>query len=177
IDVAGLHFFNEVLGADHVGACGLGLVGLGAAREHGHAHAASGAVWQVDDATHHLIGVARINAEIHRHLDRLIELSFRPLLDHLYRLFQRIKLGAVDAFADSGSAFSKVGHGNYSATSMPMERADPSTMRIAASIVSQLHSLLFRWASSGPWAWVTLRARSLPGVFEPLSSFAAFLMK
>ena len=99
VDVAALHLLDQVLGADHVGAGGLRLVGLGAAREHRDAHAAAGAVRQVDHAAHHLIGMARIDAEIHRHLDGLVELGLGALLDHLHRLFERIELGAIDAFA------------------------------------------------------------------------------
>ena len=100
VDVAALHLLDQVLGADHVGAGGLGLVGLGAAREHRHAHAAARTVRQVDDAAHHLVGVARIDAEIHRDLDGLVELGLGPLLDHLHRLLERIELVAVDALAD-----------------------------------------------------------------------------
>src|SRR5262249_33300220 len=88
-----------------------------------------------------------------------------------------IKLGAVDALADGGGAFSEFGHDDYSATSMPMERAEPSTMRIAASMVSQLRSFIFCWAISRTCALVTLPAFSRPGVFDPLSSLAVFLMK
>ena len=177
IDVAALHLLDQILGADHVGAGGLGLVGLGAAREHGDPHAAAGAVRQVDDAAHHLVGVARIDAEIHRHLDGLVELGLGPLLDHLHRFFERIELGAVDAFADGSSTFSEIGHGDYSPTSMPIERAEPSTMRMAASMVSQFKSFIFFSAISCTCALVTVPALSRPGVFDPLSSFAAFLMK
>ena len=53
-----LHLLDQVLGADHVGAGGLRFVGLGAAREHADAQRAAGAVRQVDDAAHHLVGVA-----------------------------------------------------------------------------------------------------------------------
>ena len=60
---------------------------------------------------------------------------------------------------------------------MPMERAEPSTMRIAASMVSQLRSFIFCWAISRTCALVTLPAFSRPGVFDQLSSLAAFLMK
>src|SRR5262249_16655457 len=154
IDVAALHFFHEVLGADHVGAGGLGFVGLGAACEHRHAHAAARTVRQVDDAAHHLVGMARIDAEIHPHPDLLVELGLGPLLDNLHRLFERIKLGAVDALADGGGACSECDHDNYSATSMPMERAEPSTMRIAASMVSQFRSFIFCWAISRTCALV-----------------------
>ena len=177
VDIAALHLLDQILRSDHVGAGGLGLVGLGAAREHRHPHVAAGAVRQVDDAAHHLIGVARIDAEIHRHLDGLVELGLGPLLDHLHRLFERIELHAVDAFAGRNGALSETAHGGYSWTSMPIERAEPSTMRMAASIVSQLRSFIFCSAISLTCALVTLPALSRPGVFEPLSSLAAFLMK
>ena len=105
VDVAALHLLDQILGADDVGARGLGLVGLGAAREHRDAHRAAGAVRQVDDAAHHLVGVARIDAEIHRDLDGLVELRLGALLDHLHRVLERIELLAVDAFACLGRAF------------------------------------------------------------------------
>src|SRR6185295_10711436 len=51
-----------------------------------------------------LVGMARVDAEIHRDLDGLVELGLRALLDHLHRLFERIELGAIDALADGGGA-------------------------------------------------------------------------
>ena len=74
-------------------------------------------------------------------------------------------------------ALSEMGHGAYSLTSMPIERAEPSTMRMAASMVSQFKSFIFFSAISLTCALVTAPAVSRPGVFEPLSSLAAFLMK
>src|SRR6266404_5354678 len=115
---AGLHLLDEIFGAHYVGASGFGLISLGTAREHSYADAAARAVRQVYDAPHHLIGVARIDPEIHRDLDRLIELRLRPLFDHLHRLFQRIKLGAVDALADGSGTLSELDHGAYPATSI-----------------------------------------------------------
>ena len=86
VDLAALHLLDEVLGADDVGAGGARLVGLGAAGEHRDAQRAAGAVRQVDDAAHHLVGVARIDAEIHRDLDGLVELRVGALLDQLHRV-------------------------------------------------------------------------------------------
>ena len=80
---------HEILGADDVGPRGLGFVGLGAAREHGDAQVAPGAVRQIDDAAHHLIGVFGIDAEIHRDLDGFVELGRGALLDELHRLVDR----------------------------------------------------------------------------------------
>src|SRR5260370_287263 len=113
----------------------------------------------------------------HRALDLPLALRFLPFFPYLPRLFQRIKLGAVDALADGRGTLSELDHGAYPATSIPIERAEPSTMRIAASMVSQFKSFIFCWAISRTCALVTVPARSRPGVFDPLSSFAAFLMK
>jgi hypothetical protein len=49
--------------------------------------------------------------------------------------------------------------------------------RIAASIVSQFKSFIFCSAISRTCALVTEPTLSRPGAFDPLSSFAAFLMK
>ena len=72
---------------------------------------AAGAVRQVDHAAHHLVGVARIDAEIHRDLDGLVELRLGALLDHLHRFVERIELLAVDTFARLLRAFSDA-HGS-----------------------------------------------------------------
>ena len=50
-------------------------------------------------------------------------------------------------------------------------------MRMADSIVSQFKSFIFCSAISRTCALVTEPATSRPGVFEPLSSLAAFLRK
>src|SRR5208337_2602300 len=118
--------------------------------------------------------VTRIDAEIHRHFDGLVELRLGALLDHLHGFRERIELLAIDPLARLGRAFSKRAH---AFTSSPIERADPSIMRIADSIVSQFRSFIFCSAISRTCALETEPAISRPGVFEPLSIFAAFLRK
>src|SRR5262249_38696092 len=117
---------------------------LGAACEHRDPHRAPGSVWQVDHPAHHLIGMTRIDAEIHRHFDGLVELGLGTLLDHVHRFGKRIKLLAVDTLARLSRAFAH----RHAFTSWPIDRADPSIMRIAASIVSALRSFIFCWAIS-----------------------------
>jgi hypothetical protein len=177
IDRAALHLLDQILRADHVGTRRARFVGLGATGEHAHAHAAAGAVGQADHAAHHLVGVAGIDAEIHCDLDRLVEFRLGPILDHLHRLFERIKVFAINALACFGRPFSKICHGAYSRTSMPIERAEPSIIFMAASIVEQFKSFIFFSAISLTCALVTAPTLSRPGALEPLSSFAAFLMK
>ena len=53
----------------------LRLLGLGVLGEHRDAHGLAGAVGQVDDAADHLVGVARIDAQVHRDFDGLVELG------------------------------------------------------------------------------------------------------
>ena len=91
-----LHRLHQVLRPDNVGAGLLRLLGTIAAGEDRHARRAARAVRQVGDAAHHLVGVARVDAEVERHLDRLVELGDRPLLHHLHGIGERIELLAVD---------------------------------------------------------------------------------
>src|SRR5207248_4614101 len=114
--------------------------------------------------------------EVHRDLDGLVELRLGAVLDQLHRVVERIKLLAIDPFARLEGAFS-VRHRPYSPTSMPMERAEPSIIRIAASIVLQLRSFIFCSAISLTCALVTLPTLSRPAALAPDSSFAAFLRK
>src|SRR4029077_13181149 len=116
--------------------------------EHADAHGAAGAVRQIGDAAHHLVGVTRVDAEIHRDFDGLVELRLGPILDHGHGFVDRIKLFAINAFSHFLRPFSELCHGPYSVTSMPIERADPSTMRMADSMLSQFKSLSFCWAIS-----------------------------
>ncbi len=74
---------GKILGADDVGAGGRRLVGLGPAGEDGDADGLAGAVRQVDHAADHLVGVARVDAEVHRDLEGLVELRCGIRLDQL----------------------------------------------------------------------------------------------
>ncbi len=111
IDHAFLHLLDEILGAHDVGARFLGFLGLGALGEHGDPEFAPRAVRQRADAAHHLVGVARIDAEIHRDLDGLVELRLRPVLDELHRLFERVELLAVDGRERVAEPFAGLAHG------------------------------------------------------------------
>src|SRR5690606_35959301 len=75
IDVALLDFLGEVVGAHDVGSGGLGFVSLGVLGEHGDANGLARAVGEVHNATDHLVGVARIDAQVHGDFDGLVELG------------------------------------------------------------------------------------------------------
>src|ERR1700730_17263955 len=177
VDGATIDLLDQILGADHVGAGGPRLVRLDAAREHRHALGAAGAVRQGHHAADHLVGMTRIDAEIHGDLDGLVELRPGAFLDHLNGFVERVELLPIDALAGLHNAFSVARHDRYSLTSMPIDRAEPSTIRIADSTVSQFRSFIFCSAISLTCALVTSPALSRPGVLEPDSTFAAFLRK
>ena len=90
VDRALRHLIDEILRADEIGTGGLGLLGLRPTRKHSNARGAPGAVGQIADAAHHLVGVLGVDAEVHRHLDRLVELRLGALLDELHRLLDRV---------------------------------------------------------------------------------------
>src|SRR5262249_44599435 len=153
VDLTPLHFLDQILGADHVRTRRLGFLGLGAAREHPNAQGASGAVRQIDHAAHHLVGVTAIDPEIDRNLDGLVELRLGAFLDHLDGIDERIKLLAIDTLAGLLQTFSNC-HDRYPATSTPIDRAEPSTIFMAASMVSQFRSFILAWAISRTCALV-----------------------
>jgi hypothetical protein len=100
IDRALLDDLDQILGTDNVSAGLPGFFGLVAAGEHGNPQGAAGAVWQIADAAHDLIGMLGIDAKIDGDLDRFIELRDSPLFDHLHSLLDRIELHRIDAFGD-----------------------------------------------------------------------------
>src|SRR4029077_3100452 len=117
-----------------------------------------------------------IDAEVHGDFDGLIELRFGAFLHQFDRFRDRVGLVAIDAFAGDFGAFSHW-HVRHSVTDRPIERAEPSIIFMAASMVSQFKSFIFCCAISRTWLLETSPTGSRPGVLEPLSSFAAFLRK
>ena len=77
---------REVLGADEIGASGLGLTCLVADGDHEHAHRLTRPRGEDDGAAHDLIGVAGVSTEPDGDFDSLVELRERTRLDELERL-------------------------------------------------------------------------------------------
>ena len=169
-------FLGQFLGADDIGARRRGFLGLGIAGEHQHPDALAGAVGQGNGAAHILVGVAGVDAEIHRHLDGLVEFRVRPLLDDADGFPDRVEPIPFQAFAGVAEAFSGARH-VYPTTSIPIERAEPARMRTAASTSLAFRSFIFSPAICSSCLRVTEPATMRPGSVEPLSSLAAFLMK
>src|SRR5262245_25846654 len=66
------------------------------------AKTATRAVRQIADAANHLIGVLRIDAEVHGNFDRFVELGLGGLLHELHGLVDGIGLVAIEADAHLG---------------------------------------------------------------------------
>ena len=95
IEVAAGDLLDEIVDADLVGArCDRGFCLLTGGEDEDPSRLAS-AVGKIDRAAHHLIRLAGIDAETHRHLDGLVELGRSHFLDQLHRRLGRVQLGAA----------------------------------------------------------------------------------
>ena len=78
VHLAGLDLGRQIVGSDDVGAGGAGLLGRLTGGEHGDADVLARAGGQGDGAAHHLVGLARIDAEAEGDVDVLVELGAWP---------------------------------------------------------------------------------------------------
>src|SRR5204863_2696485 len=99
---------------------------------HEDAHVLAGAVRQHHCAADVLVGLTRIDAESDRQLHRLVELRGLRLEREAHRFLDRIELRWIDLRGARAIFLAVLAHRQPS-TVMPMLRAVPSTVRIAAS--------------------------------------------
>src|SRR4029077_11965085 len=152
----------------------LGLLRLLALGEDGDALLLAGAVRQHQRATELLVGVTDVEPEPEVHLDRLVELLNRELLEQLDRLGRRIGVLAVDLGARLPVNLAVRRH--YCATSTPIERAVPAITFIACSTSRAFRSCIFVSAIWRTCAWLSLPTFSRFGSPEPFSRFNASLI-
>ena len=108
VDETALDALDEVFGADDLGAGRLGFIGLGVLGDDGDADVTAGARRQGDDAADLLVGVARVDAEVHGDLDAFVELGLGVGLHELDGFVDGVRRGAV---AGPGlDAFRLLGH-------------------------------------------------------------------
>ena len=128
-------------------AGGAGDVLVLATGEHRDAHGLAGAVREHRRATDLLVGLRCINAQIDRHVDGLVELGHRKLLDEGECLIDVVGLAGQDLRGPGLHALLHSCHDQRS-TSTPIERALPAIVRTAASRsaakASSLSSSLFK---------------------------------
>src|SRR6185312_5974249 len=109
--------------------------------EHGHPLLAAGAVREHHRPAQLLVRVADVQPEVHVHLDRLVELRRRSLLEQTHRLDGGVDLLAVDRVPRFVVALPVLGH--YFSTSTPMLLAVPAITSIACSTSRAFRSCIF----------------------------------
>src|SRR6185503_2378384 len=175
VHLAGLDLLGEVFHAHDIGTRGLRGSRLVSRGKHRDAHFLSGARRQHDRAAHRLVALLRVDAEVDRDIDRLVELGGGGFLDDLERVHRGVGLVAVDFRADRLAAFRNVRH-YMPSTITPIERALPATMRIAASRSPAFRSGILVFAISSTCLRVILPTLSVCGRWLPDSMPAAFLI-
>ena len=100
-----------------------------------YANGLAGTVRQVGRAADHLVGVARVNPKIERQLDRFVELCRRTALDRPHGIRQRVELHSVDGGQRRLELLALLRHRLYPTTSRPIERAEPTIIWVAASML------------------------------------------
>ena len=96
VDLSALNGFHQVFGADDVSTSSGGFLSLRALGEHCDADGLAGALGQVDHAADHLVGVARIDTQVQRDFDGLVELGGGVGLHDRDRFVDAVQLLAVD---------------------------------------------------------------------------------
>src|SRR6185436_2097019 len=170
-----LDLLGEIFHADQIGAGGLGCRSLVARSEHRNAHLLAGARGEHHRAAHRLVALLRVDAEVDRDIDRLVELRRGGLLDEVDRLDRSVGLARIDLGKECLPALGDVRH-YMPSTMTPIERALPATMRMAASRSAALRSGIFALAISSTCFRVILPTLSVCGLGLPDSMPAAFLI-
>ncbi len=93
-DALGDHVFET----DVLGAGGTGGIRRGTLGEHEHAHDLAAAVRKRNGATHHLVGLFRIDSEAEREIDRLVEFRLGKFGEDRDGILQGIRLLRVHDF-------------------------------------------------------------------------------
>ena len=110
VDVATLDLLGQVFHADEIGTGSLGFFSLGTLGEHSDALGLAGAVRHHDGATHHLIRLLGVHAQLHSHVDGFIELGAGAFLDDAQSVFDSVQLGRFDLAFESLLALGQLSH-------------------------------------------------------------------
>src|SRR5258707_9306639 len=119
--------------------------------------------------------MAHVEAEVQVHLDGLVELRSRLLLEQANRLDRRVHLLAVDVAARLAIALPVLSH--QLSTSTPMLRAVPAITSIACSTSRAFRSCIFVSAIERSWAFVRRPTFIRFGSADPFSSRSASLIR
>ena len=108
--MTGLDLVGQVVQADDVGASGLGGLSLVALGEHGDADRLAGTGGQHDRAADQLVRLLGVDAQLHGHVNRFVELGDSGFLDQGQGFGDRVQLGAVDLLRNGGGALAQFCH-------------------------------------------------------------------
>ena len=81
INSSRLHSLHQVLRTNNVGTCSFCLVRLCISRKNSNTHRFTRSVRQTDNATHHLIRMPCVYAQVHGDLDRFVKFSLCIFFD------------------------------------------------------------------------------------------------
>src|SRR5215218_6869726 len=165
--------FGEVGRADDVGTGVLGFLGLLTLREDGNPRVLAGPVREHERPAQLLLGMADVEAHVHVHLDRLVELGALLFLQELDRLEGRVRVLAVDVRERLAVALAVLGHAGVST---PIERAVPSMILMAWSTSRAFRSSSLVSAIWRTWSRVSRPTFSRLGSPEPLGIPSASLI-
>src|SRR5207342_1264944 len=146
-----------------------------AGSENRHPDVLPRAVRQRHGAADHLIGLAGVDPEPERDLDGLVEVALCQRLHQIERLFRGVQPVAVELASGIDVLLAGVAHDSL--TSMPADRAVPSTCRIAPSGSTALRSGIFVSAIWRTCARVTEPTFSMRALVAPFSTPAACLSR
>src|SRR6266508_1042323 len=168
-----LDLLGEIGRADDVGTGVLGFLGLLTLREDGDPRVLAGPVRELERPAQLLLGMADVEAHVHVHLDRLVELGALLVLEKLDRLERRVRALAVDVREPLPVALAVVAHAG---TSTPIERAVPSMILMAWSTSRAFKSSSLVSAIWRTWPRVSRPTFSRLGSPEPLGIPSASLI-
>src|SRR6266508_923249 len=168
-----LDLLGEISRADDVGTGVLRLLRLLALREDCDSRVLAGAVREHECPPQLLLGMADVEAHVHVHLDRLVELGALLVLEKLDRLERRVRALTVDVRERLAVALAVLAHAGVST---PIERAVPSMILMAWSTSRAFKSSSLVSAIWRTWSRVSRPTFSRLGSPEPLGIPSASLI-
>ena len=100
-----LHLLGEIFGSDEFRTGFFGLLGCLAHGEHGDADILARTRRERDGAPDHLVGLAGVDPQSNRSVDRLVERPGRAALDQVDRLFGAVDAVSIEALRAASSYF------------------------------------------------------------------------
>ena len=141
VEPPALHLLDEVVDAGRDGPGRFRRLDVRSLTERHHPQGFPGALGQTHRPADRLVRLLRVDPQLDGDVHRLVELRPAALLQELDRLAEVVFLVMVDLGGRGTVTLAFLDHGQPS-TLMPIERAVPSTILMAASMLAALRSLI-----------------------------------